>query len=290
MSVLANYAGAAVRKFTPHIWEEWWHINYLRRCAPRKVPSSDAVAKAVRSLEEDGYVILRSYLSADWADAVLPKVQKHLHALVDGVEPDGCGYMRTDGDPQTRIDDIDKLVPETNRFFDDTFVDDVFKSYACENIEGWRRMVDWRSGVGMVNGTDTRHFDDPYPSYKLKAFLYLNDVGPKNGPFYFTPKTHLNPSWRRPKNREAVARGLAGDWGHFTEPHYRYILKRYGLKEIACTGNRGDLILFDAGGIHRSSVLQEGERYMLARYFEVPAEKPNSIGGVLKRRTGPHKR
>ena len=56
-----------------------------------------------------------------------------------------------------------------------------------------------------------------------------------------------------------------------------YIKKNHFFEKIIVTGSPGDLILFDAGGLHKSSVLQSGTRTILSTYFEIPNWKKTVI-------------
>ena len=286
MNPAIDLAETAVRKLAPAIWEHYQHFNYLTGLEPRKSVADQKISEAVRDLEANGMHIVENFMPAEWCDEVLSQIKPHLNSLMAGTLPPGVKYSLHEGDPQKRVLDIHKLVPKAWEYFGNPFMMDAFQGYAAQNLTAHQYMVDWRSGVGLTTDTDEWHFDDPYPAFKLKAFLYLNDVGIENGPFCYIPGTHINARWRKWKNRDAYVNQQSGDWGQFTANHVSVAKKRYGFKDKACTGKRGTLILFDSGGLHRSSVVRSGERYVLCPYYEIVPRK-RSFVGALKRRMSP---
>lgn len=286
MPTTIDLAETAVRKLAPALWEQYQHLEYLKGCEPKKSSTDPKVAEAVRNLEVNGIHTIEAYMPADWCDDVLAQTKPHLDALVAGRPPEQCRYMLIEDEPHKRIMDVHKLVPKAWEFFGDQFMLEVFQCYAAQNISTHQYMVDWRSGVGLTTQNDGWHFDDPYPSYKLKAFLYLNDVTVENGPFCYIPGTQINAPWRKKKNRDAWVNQKSGDWGFFTDNHLLAIKKKYGFKEKICTGKKGHLVLFDAGGLHKSSILRSGERFVLAPYYEI-AEARTTFAHALKRRFSP---
>ena len=58
-----------------------------------------------------------------------------------------------------------------------------------------------------------------------------------------------------------------GSFGHFNSHEADSIMEKYNLEEIELKGNAGDLILFDARGIHRRKCYISGERMILHSFF-----------------------
>jgi len=81
----------------------------------------------------------------------------------------------------------------------------------------------------------------------LKLFVYLNDVGPKNGAHSFIKGSHIS--------NECTARRMLSD-----EEIDRHFPKN---NQLVLTGKSGGAFLEDTWGLHRSMPCEEGERLVL---------------------------
>lgn len=108
---------------------------------------------------------------------------------------------------------------------------------------------------------------DPGSQYsdKVKMLVYLNDVGPQNGPFTIIPnsrKADFDASAGVRQDAKGCHKGL-----RFYD-EYIDLIASTGMKPIELTGQAGDLILADVGNIHRGKPIEEGVRYSLTNYYQ----------------------
>tara|TARA_R100000008_G_scaffold85492_1_gene75583 strand:+ start:197 stop:1063 length:867 start_codon:yes stop_codon:yes gene_type:complete len=110
------------------------------------------------------------------------------------------------------------------------------------------------------SGTNMFHKDFNSPVKILKFFVYLNDVGLKNGPFTYVEGSNrelpINPHWFK---------------------YHRWpdseIEKVYGKDRIKhLTANYGDLLIATTNGFHKGLKIEEGERTMFTINFLIHPE------------------
>ena len=107
---------------------------------------------------------------------------------------------------------------------------------------------------------------DPEDLKTVKAFIYLDDVGPKQGPFSYIPGT-------QPFGPDAATRP--------PHEHRRRILDDEMDRAIpralwkACTGPARTMVIADTVGFHRGGNVEEGHRLLVTCTFTsgVPQEK-----------------
>jgi hypothetical protein len=99
------------------------------------------------------------------------------------------------------------------------------------------------------------HFDR---ARALKFFLYLNDVGPKNGPLMFVPKTHKLGAELR-KKAVASAKHYMDIKNHIEDyPDVKHD------KPVSVTGKAGTLVVFDSDIFHMGGITSPGkERWVI---------------------------
>ena len=95
---------------------------------------------------------------------------------------------------------------------------------------------------------------DPEDLKTVKVFIYLDDVGPKQGAFTYIPKTH-------PLGTECTVEPA--------HAHPRRVLDHEmeagipSSKWLACTGQAGTMIIADTVGYHRGGDVSEGHRMLI---------------------------
>jgi len=133
----------------------------------------------------------------------------------------------------------------------------------------------------------------------LKIVLYLNDVGPDQGPFGMIPTSHL---WdqggidrirRRAFDRSPMVSRALGERRNFTSlPPELQVKAEFGgdllagapetrallAAERVVTGPRGQMNLFDPEAIHRGGHVHEGERHVML--LSVAARWPLPASGA----------
>lgn len=98
------------------------------------------------------------------------------------------------------------------------------------------------------------HVDDNKAN--LKYFIYLSDVGERNGPFSCVPSTG---SWRLP---HSIIRGILWELTSNRKYHYGYLLNQAKCmaNEKIITGAAGTHFLVDTTTVHRAQPVKEGFR------------------------------
>lgn len=115
----------------------------------------------------------------------------------------------------------------------------------------------------------------------IKALIYLDDVGPEQGPFRYVSGSHrlmqaYEAAVRKTNDKlrhqlvelcalppEYAQHAIFGDHIDPESPGARALLEQ---EVLVCDG-RSDLILFDNNGVHRGGMVRDGHRYMLQCVF-----------------------
>ena len=110
------------------------------------------------------------------------------------------------------------------------------------------------------------HFDGL--DKRFKAFVYLNDVDEKNGPFEYLIGSHRLSVWKFKRlfawHRTRTKNPNSGDFfdkAHFRDDEATDVLQRF--PRVTVTGKTGTLFLFDGRGIHRGRTLESGTRVIM---------------------------
>ncbi len=116
----------------------------------------------------------------------------------------------------------------------------------------------------------------------VKALVYLDEVGPDQGPFRYVVGSH-----RLMSPYEAAVRktndklghgvdklcalppeyGQHANFGDYIDPNSLGALRLLNQEVVVCDGH-SDLIVFDNNGVHRGGMVRKGRRYMLQCLFE----------------------
>ena len=260
------------KKLTPNqVQLSIYKSLYKIKCKPPLKSNKKKINEISNKLSAEGVCIIRNYFSKTYVNKIRSKVIKEFSKLEQtGKVAKGCKFYFNKDDPVSRIMNLHNVIPETKEFFFDSFLEEVMKATYSESLVKHQFMVDRRKGSAKTTATDCWHFDEPSSIFKLKTFLLLNDVTTKNGPFKYIPKTHKTGPWRNKKEAEQIAYAEDLDYGHYTPIHIKSLKRKFKFEEMVCTGKAGDLIIFDGSGIHSSSIIESGERYILSTYYEVP--------------------
>ncbi|WP_416483239.1 phytanoyl-CoA dioxygenase family protein [Streptomyces sp. CL12] len=103
--------------------------------------------------------------------------------------------------------------------------------------------------VGSRTRVQQLHYDK---MRHLKAFVYLSDVGPSNGPFHCVPGSHLLTRELEEENR---SRRIVP-----TDDDARELPEDLVDKVVPVTAEAGTLILFDSDIAHHAGIVTSGER------------------------------
>lgn len=160
--------------------------------------------------------------------------------------------------------------------------------YKSERLTGWvhkllgsnthllRTSAERRELHGYT-GSFSEFFHCDTWRYRVRAILYLNDVGTDNGPFIYVPRSQRG-LWRFPLDRElfelydntpdTYEHSFEKQFGGAFFPHQsERLFRRKKFQPVEMTGKTGTLILFDGRGLHRAKPLVNGTRVSLSAYW-----------------------
>jgi hypothetical protein len=236
-------------------------LAYLRRLRRYAVstPANEA-AGYVSSLQRDGIVVVPNFLDSDTLQA-MRSAMPDLATFEESREGDRGLYYR-------EADRIGEFAP----FFDHSIIRAAAQGYISASATLWRGTVAIKTFRGDVLCFDHFSHMDGWKT-RLKAFLYLEDVGDANAPMIYLKGSHHG-LWRLPMEASLASRfrtdqrgfALAEDYymGCFWPHEVLRLTETYGFKEMICTGDAGTLVLFDGRGLHRATPLRSGRRLLLA--------------------------
>lgn len=167
--------------------------------------------------------------------------------------------------------------PEFAPFFQRREVADLVEAVVGPDAEMLRATVERREILGPT-GSFSEFFHCDTWRHRIRAFLYLTDVGPENGPFVYAPRTMRGGWWRYCLDRELhELLSPADDTYEHNEkaqfagalfPHQAsQLFDRLAAEPIEITGQAGTMFIFDARGFHRAKPLAAGERIVLSSYW-----------------------
>jgi len=163
-------------------------------------------------------------------------------------------------------------------FYDDERIDRAMHELLGVGATRLRCTVQERHVVGNISFENFFHIDTWLP--RFKAFLFLTDVSPDNGPLVYVPKSHLG-LWRLRLERDVQKDFVAGDDGYIHSdlaaytgclfPHQaRRLFGSHDLTPVTAVVDAGTLVVMDGRGLHRATPLRSGRRLMLSSYWTLP--------------------
>ena len=115
--------------------------------------------------------------------------------------------------------------------------------------------VEYRAGKTSNSGGGW-HRDTIKP--QVKALLYLNDVGPDNGPFTLVPRSRV----------VAIAQREGAKATRFADETIDEFVQRHSEKPVEFTGAAGTCIIADTSNVHRGKNIAAGHRYCATNYIK----------------------
>ena len=104
---------------------------------------------------------------------------------------------------------------------------------------------------------------DPEDLKLIKVFIYLNDIGPENGPFCYIPRSHPFSSGARKIPSHRDDKRILDDEMITVFPRETW---------VEYTGPANTMIIADTVGFHRGGKVQEGTRLLIT--FTYTSGKP----------------
>jgi hypothetical protein len=127
----------------------------------------------------------------------------------------------------------------------------------------------WSPGLGKQQADSDAaqmfHFDYDAAPIWLKFFVYLNDVGPENGPHIFVRGSH---QLEQDKSRDILSRGYV----RVTDEEIESIYGQENVLEM--TGRKGTVFAVDTMGFHKGKLPFAGHRLLAQLEFASPLFVP----------------
>lgn len=127
----------------------------------------------------------------------------------------------------------------------------------------------WSPGLGRneadPDAAQMFHFDYDAAPIWLKFFVYLNDVGPQNGPHIFVRGSHR---LEQDKARDILSRGYV----RITDQEIEDLYGRENVLEM--TGRKGTVFAVDTMGFHKGKLPFAGHRLLAQLEFASPLFVP----------------
>lgn len=217
--------------------------------------------KALADLRRDGYAVIPEYWARERALAMRDQLEAFLADGTDKDFPEG-GYLRFwDGRPYDqgvrRLYHVDKVVPELGEVRFDPFVLEIASAYY--GIPFHSGMLIFQHNTQTNENTRTYHVDAFVREFK--AFVYLDDVDPGNGPFAYVRGSHKD-------HLRRLRKQVVGNEGG--ESPTTFFAKDLGSSidnEVAVNGPAGTMILADVRGFHRGTPQVDRSRSVLVNYI-----------------------
>lgn len=137
------------------------------------------------------------------------------------------------------------------------------------NVLGW--IHSWNNQYGRQHSQNWHRDREDYKL--LKIFIYYSEVGEKNGPFEYTPKSFCGGDFH------GLYEGRSGYWdyaGNSDNSGCARTQEEINICDsthISFTGKPGDIIMVNNSGFHRGGFVEEGIRVMShALYLKPDAE------------------
>ncbi len=218
----------------------------------------------VDRIKRDGFVVIPDFVSKQTAARMLACVPDE-SSFEESVEGDrALFYLNA------------HTLSGFSEFFNSQLLGDIAKAYIGNDVISLRRSIEWRRTKGQVIACDRMYHMDTW-KHRLKAFLYLHDVGMDEAPMIYLKGSHEG-AWRLPMEARIDARYKTNDRGYAASPDLAFIgcywpyevnefKTLYGLQDVICTGPAGTLIIFDSRGLHRATELKCPYRKLLINYW-----------------------
>lgn len=243
--------------------------SYRSRLRKARFATPDAgITHYVTALKRDGVVVIPDFLDHDMITTMLAAV------------PDRAEFKESpDGERSYSFWEADRI-PELAPFFASDVIRDVARSHISRSATCLRSTIGLKIQPGNLPSFESFFHVDCW-KHRVKAFLYLEDVGDDDGPLSYISGSHRG-LWRLPVESR-LSRFLTVNASGFSTTPSRYLgcfwpheidllKKSYGYAEITCTGKAGTLILFDARGLHRGEELRSQRRLILTSYWIHPGD------------------
>tara|TARA_B100001093_G_C26835551_1_gene1018168 strand:- start:637 stop:1455 length:819 start_codon:yes stop_codon:yes gene_type:complete len=249
---------------------------YLNRFFYNK-DESTKFKKVINDLNDQGISFIPNFLPKHQIKKISIEVRPLMRNLIKKPNKK-LKYYRNTHEGLFRLYNISKVSPTSQLFYNSKLIKNFSKYYVSKNVSFYQDMVEIRQKINrplnqLQFSSDKFHFDDW--RIRLKFFLLLTDVGKKNSPLQYVPKSHKI-------NKNAMEEDLFinkknGKYGFYKNSEIKEILKSENLKVLNCTGKAGTLIIVNTNGIHKGTPLKDlkNPRMQLGLYSDLREKKWN---------------
>lgn len=220
-----------------------------------------------------GYAVLPGYFDEKWCNACREAVDKTIDKHPE--------YVRIREDE--RLFGSDKICPELKQFHDEPRFQRIADAYVGEKSVV---SVSMANRLGRVPGANLGSGGDWHRDRmirQIKSIVYLEDVGPNDGPFQYIEgsNTYNAENFRK----DSRITGLPHPATRFTAADIKKLTDRQAERLITFTEKKGTVILADTSGLHRGSPLGEGgSRYAVFNYY---LEESKTDWAFIEKKFGP---
>jgi hypothetical protein len=163
------------------------------------------------------------------------------------------------------------LRPQLRSVLEHETVNDIVGSFFGGNAAEPGIYLEYKNKVDWYEPNTNYHSDSPFRI--LKAWLLLNDVGPRNGPFVYCARSQYLDDWRILRDLLEFSyynKKYKAFYAHFSRVELAQLTSAFPelcAPERQITGKAGDIIVADTRGVHGGTNLQEGYRLQLGLVY-----------------------
>lgn len=209
----------------------------------------------LQAVRRDGVCVWENYLPPDICDQLVDELDAVLVEYRDFVQHYSSGA-------EQRLFGVERISKGLGVLWNDSALASIMKAYCTtDRIVGFtmaNRIEAHEGNVGSGNGWHR----DSVRGRQFKAIVYLNDVGPENGPFQYWRGSHR--LWHRVNT--AIRLSAPFDQNRFDDGSFDHIFER-SSEVVTLTARKGTVILADTTGLHRGCPLSSGVRYAMTNYY-----------------------
>jgi hypothetical protein len=251
--IKANPLASATLTMGEHVLRHALYGRHLD-AAPRRLDAGQR--RLLNVLDVHGIAVIPGYWTGEDCRAAIAVLDAFTQAHPDRtwVGPYGADH---------RVYGLERLSPVYDRFYRDRRLFELAEAYwGASVVNGFVSAGRLEAGVSNEgSGAQTWHKDGV--TQQFKAILYLDDVGPDNGPFQYVRNTALT--------REVV-RHIFRSGGQFRQLRWNdaqiaAIERTAPGSVVTCCGPAGTLVIANTLGIHRGAPIAQGRRYALTNYY-----------------------
>ncbi len=215
---------------------------------------SDLQSRIIKDLGDRGYYVIEDFLTVTDCKRILDQFE---HLLVECADRIQHGEAEgTSGD--YRLWRVESRIAELAPVARHPLIHAVASAYIGRREVTHAIMmnkVERRTDTATNSGGGW-HRDTVKPV--VKALIYLNDVGPENGPFMLIPQSRRIALPARPGVKST----------RFADETIEHYTKRNGTSPIEFTGSAGTCIIADTSNVHRGKNIAAGVRYCATNYIK----------------------